>query len=272
MRAGNEAGGSGWVRWTLSSQRAVQATVPGGQGKWDRVWGRCRKRGGGKNSFASIAVLPRAMADARLASKNHLLCFLQSTADAWIYIWGLLEVLKASGSASSVCRRWASQLQLLQFSQVSPHLHPPHPTPAPPRRLTEAQEWKEEAREELNAFGYPPLSLFPLVHSLPVNRSLRNLFPRKLKGLKTPREAGIFQNFLVTTKSPTVRVYLTGSQPGAILPHLLPPGNIWHCLEEFLVVTTWRMPLAAVVEAMLLRILWCTRQPPDKELSNPKGQ
>lgn len=34
------------------------------------MWGRFRKRGGGKNSSAYIAVLPRALADARLPPKT----------------------------------------------------------------------------------------------------------------------------------------------------------------------------------------------------------
>lgn len=44
-------------------------------GEVRRVWGSSERWW--QNSYAYIAVLPRALADAQLASKNHLLCCLQ---------------------------------------------------------------------------------------------------------------------------------------------------------------------------------------------------
>lgn len=46
-------------------------------GKVRRGVGKVQKERWWQNSYAYIAVLPRALADARLASKNRLLCCLQ---------------------------------------------------------------------------------------------------------------------------------------------------------------------------------------------------
>lgn len=103
--------------------------------------------------------------------------------------------------------------------------------PLPAKRLTDAKEREEDRGEESHAFRYHPLSPFPLVHPLFIFRSIKNLFPRKLKCLKKPRESQqkleyLQRSFLVTAGSPTVRSASLLLNRGQFCPPAPPPGDI----------------------------------------------
>lgn len=79
----------------------------------------------------------------------------------------------------------------------------------------------------------------PLVQPLPICMYIKNLFPRKLKGLKGQGKLEHSPSFFVTTKqSPTARSLSLVLNQGNFAPPL-PSRAQWHYLEVFLVVKTW---------------------------------